>query len=160
VSADLNFLWSGAAGAILVAIFTVVYTEFREARQAANERAGLARLLAHEVERNEGAVEVAQGGPEHGEGVKELVRVRTSTNLPSAEAWVEARARLAQLMARHDFAAIADYYAVVQGLGSPSGATRPYSVGAVEPGWKERTADVKNRLAKYAELPLPWRHLG
>ncbi len=35
-------------GALLVFVFTVIYTEIREARQRARERKGLARLLLHE----------------------------------------------------------------------------------------------------------------
>jgi hypothetical protein len=156
----LNVLLSGAAGAIFVAIITIAYTEFREARQAVRECTALARLLSDEVERNEGLIEVTRPPPADTAGnIREILKVFSTTELPTADAWIQTRVRLSHIE-RQDFKAIADYYEVVRSFESPSGATRSYRVRGDERGWKDRTSDVKERLARYAEPNRIWRQLG
>jgi hypothetical protein len=152
----LNVLLSGAAGAVFVAIITIAYTEFREARQAVREHTALARLLSAEVERNEGLVEIA---PTPTEATQEVLKVASGTALPTVDAWIQTRVRLSQIEQR-DYNTIHDYYEVVRSFATPSGATVPHRVGRDEPGWKERTSDVKERLARYAEPNRIWRRLG
>ncbi len=60
MSLGLDNLWSGAAGAVLVALFTVGYTEIRERRQQVRERMGYARLLDTEIEANGRALEALE----------------------------------------------------------------------------------------------------
>jgi hypothetical protein len=145
----LDDLLGGLVGAVLVFLFTVVYTEIWERRQGVKESAGLARLLLHEVERNEDAVEIRTGG-----AVRSYAR-----NLPTVDSWLEARMRLAQLIKRKDFEVIADYYQVLQTLRRPLEPYAPHNPNlnmtvefpSDERGWEERTADVKSRLQRYAE---------
>ena len=52
VGAWLLALPSGLEGAVLVALITMFYTKIRESRRNVAESAGLAKLLTHEVQRN------------------------------------------------------------------------------------------------------------
>lgn len=104
VSIGLDNLLSGIIGAVLV----VAYTEVRDARRRVSEAAGLAKLLADEVSRNKAAV-VLRRLPED-QGGQEVLIAR-GDNPPAIDAWLEVRARLAQLLhRREDFDAISDYY--------------------------------------------------
>jgi hypothetical protein len=87
------------------------------------------------------------------------LKVVSSTALPTVDVWIATRVRFSHQIELQDFKAIADYYEVVRAFASPSGATRPYRVGGDEAGWKERTSDVKERLARYAEPNRIWRWL-
>jgi len=148
---------SGAAGAFFVALVTIAYTEFRDARQAVRERTAFARLLSAEVERNDDLVEISP--PPSTEATREILKVVSSTALPTVDAWIETRVRFSHQIELQDFKAIDDYYEIVRSFASPSGATVPYRVRGDEPSWKERTSDVKERLARYAEPNRIWRWL-
>jgi hypothetical protein len=150
----LDDLLGGLVGALLAVFFTTVLTEIREARQRVRESAGLARLLIHEVERNEDAVEI-HPPPEPGE--REVV-MSYRRNIPAVDGWLESRGRLAQLIDREDFGVIADYYEVLRSLRD---VLEPYPVHSPdlktdwefpgnEPGWAQPTEDVKRRLTNYA----------
>ena len=103
---------SGAAGAFLVAVFTIFYTEIREARGGVRETAGLARLLIDEVERNEEIIQVLPPSAENIDRFREILSA-SSMDIPGFGAWVETRVRLAQGLEHGDFEAVADYYQFV-----------------------------------------------
>ncbi len=164
MSVDIWNLWSGAAGAVLVALFTVVYTEVREARGAVRELAGLARLLADEVERNEETVRISP--PAAGDERSKELLTTLSTKPPVIDVWLETRVRLAQGLEREDFDSIADYYQTLQWLAMGLQILGPHAPMSARPishkaaSWQEQTADVKERLRRYASPGWRKEHLG
>jgi hypothetical protein len=100
-------LLGAAVGAALVFLFT----EVREYLQRRRERAGLLKLLADEIGANSAVLQAlnpeaaASRGPKAG----------LSSSL-AREAWTECRARVAQLVNRGTFDALAAYYRQLQQL--------------------------------------------
>ncbi len=159
-SIGLDDLLSGIIGALFIFVFTVLYTEIREARQRARDCAGMARLLLQEVERNEASLQVgAQKGQEDGREVTQEVLTARRENTPSIDSWRESRGRIAGLLKHADFEAIAAYYDVVQRLtdvlesvpATSSGTKQSVAFRTSEQSWQNRTVDVKDRLRRYAE---------
>jgi hypothetical protein len=77
-------------------------------------------------------------------------------NRPSLQAWMEARVRLAQLMKREHFNAVAEYYSILQTderLGPRGNLIGQASMSFASPTqtWAERTEAVKDILKRYAE---------
>jgi hypothetical protein len=95
------------AGALLVFIFTVLYTEIKEARQRSRVRRGYARLLDSEIEANGKALDLvqAQGYLSWGYSSSD-----PGERPPTDVAWKEVRTSLAPLMKPEDFRALANYY--------------------------------------------------
>jgi hypothetical protein len=102
VSLGLDMQWSGAAGAGLVAIFTVVYTEVREARQRGRELRGLARVIRPKMERNSDAIDTLKHAG--------LDPATYRDEHPTRDAWYDTRVRLSQLMKDEDFHKLAMFY--------------------------------------------------
>lgn len=166
MTVDLGNLSSGAAGALLVALLTVVYTEIREARGGVRETAGLARLLFDEIERNEEAVHVGPSPAEPAQEFRELLLAQ-NTKVPAVDVWLETRLRLAQGLEPEDFETVVDYYQILHGLAmdleqskDPYGATAARPIPREAPSWQERTEDVKKCLRRYASPGWRKEHLG
>ena len=154
-------------GALLVFIFTVIYTEIREARQRVRECAGLARLLAHEVARNEDQNTVKTRRENVPGGEEQEVLMVWGASPTVVDVWIEARTRLAQLMDREDFNVVADYYRTLQTLAekieprrTEERAQEAIAVPGHEPSWEERTEQVKELLNQYSEPGKRQRWIG
>jgi hypothetical protein len=157
----LDNLLSGLAGAALVALITMVYTENREARQRIRARMGYVRLLSHELEANKPIVdEIAR---------KYRERLVYSLHkydypLPKIEVWPEVRVNLAPLLDIAEFAALDDYYRQLQVLlDKKEGRRVPvFEEGkSVESLMLAQHADEAWRIVyKYADPPLRDRFLG
>ena len=149
-------LFSALVGALLALLLTTGYTEIRERRQGVWECAGLARLLVHEVTRNEDQNTVATSEQPAANGEEQEVLSVTGENRPSLQAWMEVRARLAQLMKREDFNALDEYYSILQSLvdrhGSSDNLMETASLPFLSPTqrWEKRTEEVKALLKLYA----------
>jgi hypothetical protein len=111
MSVGLDALWSGTAGAILVALFTVGYTEVKESRQRVRARMGYARLLEAEIEANGRVAEIISHSPDV--SWKDLAAGYWLSRPPSVEAWKEARAPLAALIRSEDFERLDAYYRLI-----------------------------------------------
>ena len=150
-------LFSALVGALLALLLTTGYTEIRERRQGVRECAGLARLLVHEVTRNEDQNTVGTREQPAANGEEQEVLSVTGENRPSLQAWMEVRARLAQLMKREDFNALDEYYSILQSLvdrlGSSDNLMEMASLPFLSPTqrWEKRTQEVKALLKLYAE---------
>jgi hypothetical protein len=97
---------SGAVGAVIVFVLTVVYGAVVRTLQRGRELVGLSRVIRPEMERNVDALDIIhqvgrQGGP-HSQIYQEVH--------PIYDAWRDTRTRLAQLMPAHDFAILANFY--------------------------------------------------
>lgn len=160
-----------ALGAILGAFASLVFGEWREARQRIWEKAGLARLLLAEVERNSPdrkKPSVVIKEVVDARGIRHEVVETYTEKPPMLDAWRETRTRLAQLLESQDFMALADYYQILQTLAdnpSPShvnpGEEKESQVWISEDqSWPERTEDLKKRLQRYADPPRRARLIG
>jgi hypothetical protein len=160
---DPSSLLSGAVGAFIVFVLTVLWTEIREGRQRVRARMGYARLLDTEIEANDRALEELYG--------------RTSTTAmswedftrswlspPSAEAWKEVRESLAPLIKAEDFGRLNEYYRLLGVLiemmreeiaGYTDSAARDISYDL-----KDETAELRDMLCGYANPPRRVRWLG
>jgi hypothetical protein len=107
MSFGLDNLWSGAAGAVLVALFTVGYTEIREARQRVRTRMGYTRLLDTEIEANG---RVLERFDKEGDMSWEDVAWKWLDAPPTDEAWKEVREPIVALIKAEDFDALNEYY--------------------------------------------------
>ena len=150
-------LFSALVGALLALLLTTGYTEIRERRQGVRECAGLARLLLYEFRRNEYLKTVRTREQPAANGEEQEVLSVTGENRPSLQAWMEVRARLAQLMKREDFNALDEYYSTLQSLvdrlGSSENLVETTSLPFLSPTqrWEKRTEEVKALLKLYAE---------
>jgi hypothetical protein len=103
--------WNTLLGAVVGAGLVFLFTEVREYLQRRRERAGLLKLLDDEIGANSlflqalAPAAVAARGPKAG----------LSSSL-SREAWIECRVRVAQLVNRETFNALAAYYRELQQL--------------------------------------------
>ena len=155
---DSDNLFSALVGALLALLLTTGYTEIRQRRQGVRECAELARLLVHELTRNEdqNTVRTREQPAANGEKQEEVLSV-TGENRPSLQAWMEVRTRLAQLMKREDFNALDEYYSILQSLVDRLGSSDNLIETASLPflsstqRWQKRTEEVKALLKLYAE---------
>jgi hypothetical protein len=158
VGIDSDNLFSALVGALLALLLTTAYTEIRQRRQGVRECAGLARLLVHEVTRNDdlNTVRTREQPATNGEEQEEVLSA-TGENRPSLQAWMEVRTRLAQLMKREDFNVLDEYYSTLQSLvdrlGSSDNLIETASLRFLSPTqrWQKRTEEVKALLKLYAE---------
>lgn len=156
MSVSLGDLWSGAAGAALVALFTIGYTEVREARQRLRARMGYARILDAEIEANGRALEQV-----HEDTVMSWEDF-TSTWLerpPTDEVWREIRAPLAPLIRAEDFDILDEHYRLLGVLldmkEHPSVSREPkdWGVYGVSSDLKDEVPRLRNMLSRYANPP-------
>jgi hypothetical protein len=103
------------SGALLVFIFTVIYTEIREARQRVRARIGYARLLDDEMDANLRALERIQSERDHSLSWEDLAHVWLERP-PTDEAWKEVREPLAPLIKPDDFRTLAEHYRLLRVL--------------------------------------------
>jgi hypothetical protein len=108
---DSAAVWNTLLGAAVGAALVFLFTEVREYLQRRRERVGLLKLLDDEIGSNSLFLQalapavVAARGP----------KARLSASL-AREAWTECRARVAQLVNRETFDALAAYYRQLQQL--------------------------------------------
>ena len=154
---DSDNLFSALVGALLALLLISGYTEIRQRRQGVRECAGLARLLLYEFRRNEYLKTVRTREQPAANGEEQEVLSVTGENRPSLQAWMEVRARLAQLMKREDFNALDEYYSTLQSLVDRLGSSENLVETASLPflsttqHWEKRTEEVKALLKLYAE---------
>jgi hypothetical protein len=99
-------LLSGALGAAIVFVLTVVYGEVVRTRQRGRELTGLARVIRPEIKRNTEALQYLQRIGAQGT----LTRADYQREHPIYDAWRDTRTKLAQLMPMQDFAVLANFY--------------------------------------------------
>jgi hypothetical protein len=158
MSVGLDNLLSGAAGAALVALITVGYTEIREARQRVRAAMGYARLLDAEIEANGRALEVLQ---DHSNMPWEEYLQLALARPPSIEIWTQVRAQLAPLIKPEHLAVLDDYYRRIELL--LAAKERPL-LDAKEVreqlGWEVNLAEEGNpaldSIAHALERDTPW----
>jgi hypothetical protein len=163
MSFGLDNLWSGAAGAVLVALFTVGYTEVRERRQQARERMGYARILDAEIEANGRALERV-----HEDTVvswEDLTRTWLDRP-PTDEVWREIRAPLAPLIRAEDFDTLDEHYRLLGVLldmkEHPPVTQEPMDVTVygVSSDLKDEVPRLRDMLSGYANPPGRMKWLG
>jgi len=153
VSLGLGDLWSGAAGAALVALFTVGYTEVREARQRGRARRGYARVLDGEIEANGRALEGIFDRPD----ISWIDLPRSWLERPpSDEAWKEIRVPLATLIKGEDFDTLDEHYRLLGVLldlkEHPEEAEgQDISVWGVSSDLKDEVPRLRSMLSKYTK---------
>jgi hypothetical protein len=148
--------------AVLGAFATLVFTEWRQARQRVTACMGYARLLDAEIEANEPVVNELN---KH--------RVRFLMDLhkyggyipPSIEVWPEISVKLAPLIEAEEFASINEYYRQLRVLvdlkeGRAIGAARGQSVDAFLSRLKPLTKEARRLLSEYTEPSQGVRWLG
>lgn len=95
-------LLSGAIGAIIVFILTVVYGAVIRTLERGKELVGLARVIRPEMERNSDAIDTLKHAG--------LDPNTYRSEHPTRDAWRDTRVRLSQLMRAEDFAKVANFY--------------------------------------------------
>jgi hypothetical protein len=95
------------SGALLVFIFTVIYTEIREARQRVRARMGYARLLDDEIEANGRALKRIEEQADLSWGDLSSMWLERP---PTDEAWKEVREPLVPLINPEDFRKLGEHY--------------------------------------------------
>ena len=148
--------------AVLGAFATLVFTEWRQARQRVTARMGYARLLDAEIEANEPVVNELN---KH--------RLRFLMDLhkyggyipPSIEVWPEISVKLAPLIEAEEFASINEYYRHLRVLvdlkeGRAIAAARGQSVDAFLSRLKPLTKEARRLLSEYTEPSQRVRWLG
>jgi len=163
---SFDVLWSGAAGAGLVALFTIGYTEVREARQRVRARMGYARLLDAEIEDNGRVMEALSYVPQV--TWKALAEGYWLESPPSVEAWKEVRAPLAALIKPEDFERLDAHYRRI-GVFMDRKEHPPLEeeqLPAALSAWgfssdlKDEVPRLRSMLAGYANPPARVRRLG
>ena len=156
VSGSLDVLWSGAAGAVLVALFTIGYTEVREARQRARVRMGYARLLDAEIEANGRALERIH---ERTDVSWEDLATDWLESPPTDEAWKEIRASLAPLIKAEDFNTLDEHYRLLGVLldmknhPQDTKGSIDWGVYGISSDLKDELPRLRSMLARYANPP-------
>ena len=168
MSVGFDVLWGGAAGAVLVALFTVGYTEIREARQRVRARIGYARLLDAEIESNGRVTEVIAFSPEVSWKDLNPAADFWLSRSPSVEAWKEVREPLAVLIKSEDFQRLDAYYRrigvfiALKENPPPTGTGEPPPLSAYEfsDELEAEKPDLRRMLSRYANPPRHTRWLG
>jgi hypothetical protein len=152
VSVGLDLL-SGAAGAVFVAIITILYTELQDARQQARARMGYARLLDAEIEAHEPVVGELRTYQD-----RFLMSLsETSYVPPTIKVWPEISAKLAALIEAEDFALLNKYYRELQVLVDLKekralAAERGEPIGEYLSRMEGLTQEARRLLSKYARF--------
>jgi hypothetical protein len=152
-----DFLWGGAAGAVLVALFTIGYTEVREARQRVRARMGYARFLGAEIQANGETLE-----PFNDEDWASEVGQGNALDRISVDAWREARVPLASLIKAEDFDSLVEYYRRLEELMELKGE-KVLGAGVAyrrTSAVMDKTPIVRGLLSRYANPPARVRRLG
>lgn len=148
------------SGALLTFIFTVVYTEIREARQRLRARIGYARLLHDEIEANGRALE----------------RIEEQTNLswedlssvwlerpPTDDAWRQVREPLASLMKPEDFRTLGEHYrllGILRDIKEHPREAKDLTVWGVSSDLTDETPQLRKMLSGYENPSRRERWLG
>jgi hypothetical protein len=153
-SGGLDTLWSGAAGAVLVALFTVGYTEVREARRRVRTCMGYAKLLDTEIEAN---CRVLEKFDEVGDMSWQEAAWNWLNSPPTAEVWTEVREPIVSLISPEDFDALNEYYRLLRVLldlkeypGANPSWHQLEHVSGVAGDLVAETPGLRDRLSRYA----------
>jgi hypothetical protein len=147
--------------AFLGAFATLVFTEWRQARQRVTARIGYARLLDAEVEANEAVIDAL--GKHRGRFLMTLRKVGYTP--PTIEVWPEIGASFAPLIEAEEFASINDYYRQLRILvdlkeGRALGAAKGQPVSVFLSRLNPLTQEARRLLSKHANPPQRVRWLG
>ena len=145
--------------AFLGAFATLVFTEWRQARQRVIARIGYARLLHAEVEANEMVMDAL------GKHRFLMTLPEVGYTPPTIEVWPEIGASFAPLIEADEFASINDYYRQLRILvdleeGRALGAAKGQPVSVFLSRLNPLTQEARRLLSKHANPPQRVRWLG
>jgi len=150
--------------AFLGALATLVFTEWRQARQRVSARMGYARLLVAEIEANEPAVKTLDKHRQR--YLFDDLRKYGGYTPPSIEVWPEISVKLAPLIEADEFALINDYYRQLRVLvdlkeGRALRAAKSQSVSRfLDEVMNPLQHEARRLLSKHANPPQRVRWLG
>lgn len=149
-------------GALLVFIFTVIYTEIREARQRVRTLMGYARLLDDEIEANSRVLEMVQTASKI--SWMEVTSAWLSRP-PTDEAWKAVREQLAPLMSPEDFRTLSEHYRLLVVLVDLVGhqttsSTSDLTVWGVSSDLTDEAPRLRSMLSRYENPSRRKRWIG